>query len=361
VDLLDTKYRLHKNEFPLYLNYPFQITAYMDQHGVLIDYKLKAGAFKIQIQEVDRIPRNHTPHARFYLNHQLLADPREAAERDLVFELNVGRMYEENERLQQQLADKQWQEFIESETTGYLKYLDKAYEIKEITCKKRTEDLFFSFSRVSMFLSRINLFARAGADTMVTLHNQITDDLFSSMFLCIHGKYGPAMSILRRVLETSLKAIYVDYGLRNQEDVTVVQDRLLKGEPSMPFTCDKGAVTLLLDPQTDHRMVSYGRKYLGFQGRSYVDFITEVYHRLSSYVHAELPEEREKRELVFDFTEYEISRFDAWKKSFNDIIQLIDLIFLLKFSKALNILLESSEKDPLIGYPSEQLMFLKNL
>jgi hypothetical protein len=358
-DLLNTKYQVHKDEFPLYFGRPFEVSAFIVPRGMLVTYVTGASEFAIRVHSVSGLPKIRDPFARFYTNRHFRAASKNLqaeAEREIGFQLNLEKIIEEYERQQAEWMESQYLEDIKYEVGYFLKYLASAYDVKEASFRENVYTLFELLEQVTRFESRMQMFVDIRAESLILLHDQVLDDMHTSIFLAVHGKYGQAMSSLRRVLEASLRGIESDCRIvAHPETRPSDLEEWLQGN-HLSFTGSGGVIERLFDESIDRMIVEFLREFRKCECASTWQLMKDLYRELSQYVHVEASS---NRQIVLGFAEYNANLFDRWHRTWEKVILLIDLTFLLRLPGAFAL----ASKAHNVGFPkfpSEELDFLRS-
>jgi hypothetical protein len=284
-----------------------------------------------------------------------MRDPQAQAEREIHLQLTLESALEEHEREESKRLEREWLDHIKSEVGYFLEYLNTAYDVKEETFQKHVYELFSLIEEVARFENRVQIYASIPGEALLLSHRQVLDDMHTSIFLAVHGKYAQAMSSLRRVLEVSFRAIEHDCRMAAQSSTRLPDiDEWLQGR-GLKFSSKGGTVDAILDERTDKAVVNFLKKFRNLERASARESVKETYHELSHYIHVE---PFSNRQIVFGFAEYDASLFDRWQRTYAEVILLIDLIVLLKFPT----LLALSSKRKEVGFPgfsAEELNFLR--
>lgn len=357
-DLLNAKYPTNKEEFSLYKGEPFQIFAFIVPAGVLVTYKTNAPSFSIKVENVTELPKERYSFTRFYTNRHFRAamkNPQREAEREINIQLSLESDLREHEKEELERLQEEWLDHIKSEVGDFLAYLAEADEVQRESLEKNVYDLFDLLEQVARFQNRIEMFVEINAYSLILLYPQILDDMRTSIFLAVHGKYAQAMSSMRRVLEATLRGIESDYRIGIQPETRPPDlEQWLQSKP-LNFSGSGGVVETLLDDSTDRIVANFLRAFRKLEYANAQKFIKKKYGELSRYVHVEGVS---NRQIVLGFAEYDPKLFEEWRRTYEEVVLLIDLILLLKFPS----LLALSSKGEKIGFPrfsATELYFLQ--
>lgn len=357
--LVDTKYSAHKDEFPLYSKWPLEVSAFIAPRGMLVSYLTGASKFSIRVQIVSDFPKVHGSFTRFYTNRYFQfasKNPEAEVEREISFELNLDSMIEEYDRHESERLELQYLDSIKFEVGSFLKYLASAYQVKDVTFREHVYTLFELLEQVTRFANRMQLFVDVRADSLILLYDQILDDMHTSIFLAVHGKYGQAMSCLRRVLETGLGGIESDCRMATNPEGKPSDPEKWLLENQLNFAGSGGVIESLFHGSTDATIVEFLRKFRQRQVTCMEQRVKELYHELSVYVHVERSSDRQ---MLLSFAEYDAELFDKWHKTWEEIGLLIDLTLLLKLPETFAL----ASKGESVGFPEfsiEELSFLQS-
>ena len=358
-DLLDAKYPTKKEEFPLYKGEPFQIFAFIVPAGVLVTYKTNAPSFSIKVENVTELPKERYSFTRFYTNRHFRAamkNPQREAEQEINMQLSLESELREHEKAELEWLQQEWLEHIKSEVGDFLRYLADADEVQRASFEKNVIDLFDLLEHVARFQNRIEMFDEINAYSLILLYPQVLDGMHTSIFLAVHGKYAQAMSSMRQVLEVTLRGIESDYRIATQPETRPPDLEQWLQSKQLNFSGKGGVIERLLDDSTNRIVADFLREFRKVERTDGRDFIKKMYGELSRYVHVEGVS---NRQIVLGFAEYDPKHFGEWRRTYAEVVLLIDLILLLKFPS----LLAFSSKGERIGFPrfsAAELHFLQN-
>jgi len=358
-NLLDTKYATCRGKFPLYEGEPFQILAFIVPAGVLVTYKMNAQSFGIKVENVTELPNERHSFTRFYTNRHFrsaMKNPQREAEREINIQLSLESDLIEHEKAELEWLQQEWVDHIRSEVGDFLSYLARSDEVQRNSFEKNVDDLFDLLEAVVRFQNRIEMFDKMNAVSLMLLHGQVLDDMYTSIFLAVHGKYSQAMLSMRRVLEASLRGIKTDYRIAAQPEMRPSDlEQWLQNSREF-FSGKRGVINFLLDKSTDGIATNFLRRFRKLECSSARQFVTAKWMELSQYAHVE---GFSNRQTVLSFAEYNDKLFEQWRKNYVEVVLLIDLILLLKFPDVL----AHSFKGEKIGFPrfsAEELSFLQD-
>ena len=115
---------------------------------------------------------------------------------------------------QQEYWEEEYQRYeegkIDDKVSGYVSFLEKAYEVHEKAVSEKKIALYNFVTYIQNQMVLLESYLEVGCETLFDTLHETTQDLESSVFLAIHGRYEPAMGLLRRHLETTLCSLYFD-------------------------------------------------------------------------------------------------------------------------------------------------------
>ena len=187
-------------------------------------------------------------------------------------------------------------------------------------------------------------------------------DLESSTFLAVHGKYEPAVGLLRRYLETTLCSLFYDAELSRLKQTSKTyaalnsrKEKWLEKSFHMRFTGPDSVLDKLLDLDTDYIAVETVKSTTmpTFANSSFQAYVEIIYHYLSKFVH--YGGKRDAEDILrSDFPEFSEDRFKEWNASFHQVIEVCNLLILLKFPKTPEVYSKTQEKEsgevPFLNY-----------
>jgi len=376
---LDEKYPERKDEFPLYTGYPYHVTAYVDKRGTLIEYKLNASEFKIEVEIVEKKPEYEkregylgTLYANKYLK-RILDEPEKIARRDITDQFAYEEFQNEEEEYWEKWYAKYIQEDIETTVKGYVSYIKTAYDVQEKTCSTMKNEICIIVKIVHNQSEIMDVYLTTGCLTVTDILNEVIEDIESSLFLAIHGKYGPAMALLRRWLESMLVALYFDVEIKKYDKSSKTYDYVIsrrdkwveKARGRVKFTGEYGILERLIDPDTDYVAgETLRRTATYFKKSSFRSYVAELYQKLSKFVHYGGAKPIGES-LSLEFAEYNEDRFKEWYTRFNQIYEICNLITIIKFPQILPLYNATQEKlnpeDQVTLLMYEQIQAMKTI
>jgi hypothetical protein len=233
-------------------------------------------------------------------------------------------------------------EHIEDVVKGYSSYIASAYEVKTETVTKYEDEIYnvvIIIESIRPYLAESLLIASCIASFGVI--EEVVQDMESSLFLAMHGKYVPANALLRRILENTLTALYFDdevrkckVGSRNHQGLCKKRDawamKSRKGAPS--FTGEYGVLGKLIDPDTDYVGIKALEKTNPTPQTTFGGYVRKIYGELSKFVH------HGGSELVgfaFIFAQFDEKKFEEWVSRFKQVLEIYTLIVAIKFPSVL--------------------------
>lgn len=352
---LEDSYPNQKNSFLIYKSYPFHIIAYVDSSKTLIEYQPNTDKFVVRIKTVDKLPEidRKKKYIGAFRNDYLLRVHKEAkriAREDI---LSIVAEIEAHERSRKELADyyeRQYAEYIDEHITstlkGYISYVETAYDVKKETTSKQKDRIYgivtiIDNARACLMEALLN----ASCLTLYTVFEEILQDVESSLFLTLHGRYRPANAILRRLLETMMTALFFDaelqkckHGSKTYDHIRGNRDVWVDRSRSLRFTGEYGILGILIDPDTDYIATEVLKATTKRFPRSFRAYVEKLYGDLSKFVH--YGGLRSMDELSLEFAEFDEKQFENWFARFNQVYEICNLLAAIKFPK----ILEAYEK-----------------
>lgn len=351
IKILEEKYPERKENFPVYSNYPLNVIAYVSEKSTHIVYKSEASSLKIEVFEVDNIQDykkqkediETSVYSNDYLKY-LMRNPREFAE----MEISNFLSFEEHEKAQDEYYEALYEEYIESEVDNYIKYLNKARNVEKETSEKNRKEIHSAITLVEKHLDNHRAFLKTGCMSLLSVVFELNQDIESSIFLSIHGKYRPANALLRRWLETTLIALYFDFELKKCVPKTKTHEELQKKcnkwlEKSSHFRFtgnDCSILAALLDPDTDDFAMQILKEITPSKYSSFRGYIEDMFRNLSKCVHYGGMNE----DILIDFAEYNEKSFKEWYVILNQINEICNILILLKFPEMLTLSWENKNE-----------------
>ena len=346
--LLEDKYPRAKEigltgGFPL--EFPVEVTAYIVPRGIHVKYQ-KSDAFKIKVLKMEEAPKKLGLIGEFILAYRFLVIKdrgEERAESDIVWLLSLPEQYEAMQREMELMDEKLWQDEMKYVVESYKHYLDVSKNVCKKTIVERTQELYDSVTRIQNHLQRLELLYRIGCEVLAETHFLINEDMESSLFLALNGKYFVAMSLLRKILEVNVRAMYFDS--LPQKHKQNLQEKIklwLNGRDPRLLSVQK-MLGKLVDKRIDERIVQFLRHFRRFSGSSFRKYVQDLYHELCLYVHL-CPKMSLDEKLKMNFSEYDEERFTLWYTCFEKLNEILDTLLVLKFPS----ILVFSEKE---GFP----------
>lgn len=323
--------------------YPFELIAYTDDFHTTVAYR-GANEFSVTIEKVPEVPSNERMSASGWrpwwsaVNRALvrkLEAPEREAENYVLSEI----AHEEWDAQQGELALHQYEVELEEATrrrvADYLDYLSATQKVRDDTIAGKPDDIYWT---VRLIQSQFDLSAAAwevGLLYIALALGDSIDNLESSLFLALHGRYWPALGLLRLYFEHIFRAVYQQLAATATAQSAVVEPKprgSVASPPSRkhdPFTGPGGVLDRLLDSQTNATM----SKLLAAAGvspkSSIKAHLEEVYHHLSQTLHK--PASDEYALLSADFATFEPKHFATWTQGLHNITLFNVLLLAAKF------------------------------
>ena len=234
-----------------------------------------------------------------------------------------------------------YEEQVDAAMASYLEYFLKLfYDAKEETLEEKRNEMY----NVIKLVDKTRIYhtysnPKVGCVTILCVMLDFWRDIDASIFLSVHGKYGPANALLRRWLETFITALYFDAELKKcdkdtelYKDIIKKRDKWLKKAPHRRFTGNECSVlSTLIDPDTDDMATQLMKETTSFSHSSFRGCVESLYRNLSKHVHfggqPSLLEDWLKR----GFAEYDEKLFEEWYDGLNQINEICNILTLLKF------------------------------
>jgi hypothetical protein len=366
-----------KKELKLYTGYPYKITVLTSEKGTHVKYQLNAKNFEIEIKRVKETPKLENKagylvdaYANIFLK-RIINQPELKARRDIDDET----AYEEHQTEENERAEIEWakyeQERFDDVVDGYDSYTKKAYIVQEKTFSDKRPELYHIIQFIHNQHIVLEVYLHLGCLTLFDTLEETMSDLESSTFLAVHGKYEPALGLLRRYLETTLCSLFYDAELfslkptsKSYAALNSRKEKWLEKSFHMRFTGPDSVLDKLLDADTDYSAIETVKSTTipTFSYSSFQSYIESIYHHLSKYVH--YGGKRDWAEILrIDFQEFREERFKEWNSSFHQVVEICNLLILLKFPKLPEIYSQIQEKKsgevPLLD--EKQIRAVKNL
>jgi len=371
---LEKQYPERKNDFILYTGYPYYVTVYVNKRITRIEYQLNKDAFVIEVKVVDEVPKyeKRTGYiVQGFSNRYLariLSEPEKEARRDVdaVFQ------YEELQREEAEYWEREYVQYIEDDinTTveNYISYIKTAYDVRDKTCSVAKGEICNVVKIVFNAPNIVDVSLKLGCFTLIGVVDQVADDIESSLFLATHGRYGPAMALLRRWLETTLIALYFDVELKRHEktsrtyqDLNQKRDIWVEKSRHVKFTGEYGILERLVDPDTDYVASEILKKTTKLSAAvSFKQYVEQLYGNLSKFVH--YGGTRPLDELSLEFATFDEGRFKEWYTRFSQVYEICNLLTAIKFPEILLIYdqiqgkLAPTEQIPLLTYEQTEML-----
>ena len=394
---LEENYPQRKNDFSLYAGYPLDIKAYVSEKSTLIVYKFDAPSLRIKVVAVDCVPNRETIQkdaSEGYLNaylSRIINKPQDVARQKILSEIAYeeyekqqeeyyAKLDEEYERQQeeyyakldeeyekqQEYYDKLYEEAeVDATIKGYLDYLETAYDVKKETSEQKRNEIYSAINLVNEHTDYYFGYLKTGCTTLFAVMFELNEDIESSIFLSIHGKYRPANALLRRWLETTIYALYFDFELKKYNKNTKTYEKTLekrnkwlKKPYHLRFTGDNFSIlAIVIDPDTDYIAMQLMKKTTSdFSKSSFRRYVENIYRLLSKSVHYGGMNLLEDGLPVLGFAEYNEKLFREWYVKLKRIHEICNILTLLKFPEMLTL---QQERFPTLE--EKQMRKLKEL
>jgi hypothetical protein len=171
--------------------------------------------------------------------------------------------YKEHIEAENEYYTKLDEERVEHVVDHYLNHLGSAYAVKKKTSEEKRNEIYnvIELANKTRMYHKAYSNPKVGCVTILCVMLDFWRDLDASIFLSVHGKYGPANALLRRWLEIFITALYFDAelkrwdeGSKKYKDTIEKRDRWFKGTQHhrLQFTGDGGIVHTLIDQHTEN-------------------------------------------------------------------------------------------------------------
>jgi hypothetical protein len=347
--LVEESYREQKNLFPLYIYYPIRVVAYLTPTSTLLEYVPNVPNFEIAVEEIKELPqidRKRKHYICAFKNDYLLRILKEAKKVAREDVRQIFGEYEAYEEYQKELSEyygRQYAQYvtehIKDTVKGYSSYIASAYEVKTETMSKHEDEIYDVIQIIESmraYLAEILLMESCEASFEVT--EEVAQDMESSLFLAMHGKYVAANALLRRILENSLTALYFDdevkkckQGSRTYQKLCEKRDAWVKksSKGSLSFTSEYGVLGKLIDPDTDHVALKALEKTNPTAPKTFGGYIKKIYGNLCKFVHYAGPGLVERFSLIF--AQFDEKKFEEWVSRLKQVLEIYYITLAVKF------------------------------
>jgi len=348
-----------KKELGLYTGYPCKVTVLASEKATRFEYQLNAKSFEIEIKRVKEIPKFERKAGYFvegYANiflKRIINQPELKAKRDIEDEIS----YEEHMAEEAERAEAEWaqyeQEKLDYVVDGYDSFTKSTYPVEQKTFSAKRPELYHVIQVIRNQFVVLETYFQLGSLTLFDTLGETMFDLESSTFLAVHGKYEPAMGLLRRYLETTLCALFYDAELsrfkqtsKTYAAINLKKEKWIEKSFHMRFTGPDSVLDKLLDPDTDYVAVETvkGTTMPTFTDSKFQSYVETIYHYLSKFIH--YGGKRDSVDILrSDFPEFSEDRFKEWNASFHQVVEVCNLLILLKFPKIAEVYAKIQEKE----------------
>lgn len=264
-----------------------------------------------------------------------------------------------------------WNDLYESEiddsVKDYFNYLESSYDVNRKTLEEKRNEIYNAIKLVEKHIDYYSAYLIAECTIISNVTFEYIEDIESSIFLSIHGKYKPANALLRKWLETFIVALYYDSEIKRykknskmHEKINTESKKWLNGSKrTNRFLGDEFSIlATVIDADIDDIARQLLIKSHHFKDKPFNKYIEELYSSLSKNVHyggIKLSWDN----LSLDFATYKPKLFDDWFLKMNQIDEICNILILLKFPEMLNLKEIHKEKFPTLE--ENQLTELKKL
>jgi len=236
----------------------------------------------------------------------------------------------EHEREMQRYYDAQWIETMKYHIEHYLTFLSKSKEVVEQTKNSRNGELFYIINLIQNHLSNYEYMLLVGCRALDRLHFMINSDLETSLFLALNGKYYPAVALLRKVLEVSIRCIYLD-SLSDKASAKIKIDNWLNGG-KFPKRTFYDTLNALISNKIDQHLTSQLKRLELFENSSLKQALTLLYKEFHIFVHLRPPTTWDE-DLTLSFSEFKPNAWKNYHDLFLKVTKLIEILLIIKFPK----------------------------
>lgn len=314
--------------------FPVKAIAFLVKRGVILNFD-KTDHFEVSVK---RGERPHTgskwgefiPYPRFV---RIKDKASEKADSDIKHLLNLPKMIEEHEQEMQRYYEALWIEEMDYTAKHYVEYLNEAKEVVDKTKEATIQELYNITTVIQNHLSNYEYMLRVGCKALDHLYFMINSDLETSLFLALHGKYHPAMAILRKVLEVNIRCAYLD---SSQDEIVAerrINDWITGGKFPERF---KEVVNGIIDDRIDQSLTDLLKRLCTFENGSFKQSILSLYKELCVFVHLR-PSTQLNDDLKLSFSEFNLDKWRRYYIAFMKIIKLAEILLILKFPRILSI------------------------
>lgn len=323
--------------FPV--EFPVKAIAYLGERGIIINY-FKSDKLEVSVKKGEETKQT-SKLAEFILYGRFLKlkdKAFEKAEADINELLDIPRQIEENQKeldRQAEQLEALMYEDMAYKIKHYLEFLDSTKDVIEKTTTDKITEVDSTISLIQNHISRYEFSLLAGCQTMDKVYLMVNSDMETSFFLALNGKYFAASSLLRKILEVNIKAIYLDviYLQNKQEGIDIRDKWLSNGKFNLGFP---DIVDKLLDNRHDVKITSLLSRLKIIQVNSLNEHIKSRYKELCTYVHLRPTADLEKDDILL-FTEFDENRFDQFHTLFYEIVRICEIMLILQFPKIISL------------------------
>lgn len=377
--LVEKSYLTLKEFFPLYTNYPYRVIAYVTPTKTLLEYQPRVPRFAVQVKLVDELPKINIKIKHYigaFRNDYLLRIIKKAEETAKEDVLHIVADYEAYEKSQEELAEyyeRQYAQYMEDYITDtlsrYASYVESAYDAKKETISKQRDEVYDVVKIIDNLRGYLIEAFMPHCSALFMVFDEITQDIESSLFLVMHGKYVPANALLRRIIEMAMTALYFDDEVRKcRKDSRTYNDLCRKRKEwieksrkgSLSFTSEYGVLGRLVDPDTDYSAKKILEANRQISQKTFKGYVTKLYSELCKFVHYGGLELTDRFPL--EFAEFDERRFKEWIFRFRQVFEAFNILLAVKFPEVLTAYekleanLEPFEQVPLLTSEQDKVM-----
>jgi len=324
----DVKKLNYKRNFPIV--FPVSVKIYQASSGIWI-YFIKSDFFSYQITH------NHLDGIKCsqFIPYNLFSHYKDKGARkakmDIETYISLPDMIKQHEEIMQNQNEYDCYQNMSYELEYYLSYMKKSQEIIDETKQNNFSELYNMFEIVIHYFSRYDRLIEEDCDTMCILLPMLNTDIETVLFLALHGKYYSSLSISRKILEVTIRAIYLDFFLQFDDYLIEIKNEWLQGE-RFKYIFSKVMDKLL--PNDDNNYITNILYDLNImKDNNLKDKIKELYSVLSKYVH--LRPRKDLFDTTILFSEYDEKKFDHVYRYIIEIMRFTDIILFMKYPKIL--------------------------
>lgn len=226
----------------------------------------------------------------------------------------------------------QYVQDITMEVEYYVDYLRESKTIIGETIEKNIFECYHLLHIIQKYTARMDLYIKSGSWVCFETYHIVMNEIETSIFLMLHGKYQSSLSSLRKIFEILCRAIYLDYMLKDDDSYENMKNTWFDGN-NFPILFPPMIIELINDSE-----INILKKY--FQKNIYEDElnirtkIIDIYKELSKYVHFVTRNDMNNLSLLF--SQYDAVDMNNYYERFIEVINITDILFILKNPTIIN-------------------------